>query len=890
MSRRQVNMALLAGMLAATTATAFGQVDTTAVEVAAPEVAPALIAFIEADYPAAALREGREGTVLLDLLVTAEGTVDSVAVARSLAPDLDGAAAAAARRLIFSPALADGEPVPVYVQFEYTFSLHEQARRIPDVVNFRGRLREMGTRAAMANAMVVASFPDSGLGLDLGVPWPVYLQRIGSLAGQYLEEDRLVALTDDDGYFEYRALPPGRVRLTFPNAGYEALEVEVAVLAGERIDASYWLRRSRYNEYEIVVYGREEETQVTRQTLTVTEVERIPGFAGDVIKSVQALPGVARPTMDNPGAIVVRGSGNYDTRFFLDGVDIPLLFHYGGLKSTYSSLALASVDMYPGGFGTRYGAAVGGIVEVKGRPGRADRWHTVLDASLLDGSFHIEGPLAKNTTLLLTGRRSFIGEVTKAALESQDDVSLQIAPYYWDAVGRLDWNPDVRHHLFFTAFAAKDRMEMIVPDERVGSPEVNEAVDAIEMDVRFSRFILGWDAQLSSRLRNQLRVAAGRTGERGHFFGYMDYDGHGPLYSLRDELSYAANPCVTATAGLDYLWTPYTYDVTVAGWPTSSQSLNFGDRGLYANVELRPWRTLLITPGVRFDHYDHLDDDEVSIRTSARWQYAAGRTLTGSYGSYNQHPQPAGQSTDPVYGNPDLPPTTARQATLGHEWRLGDRLFFKAEGYHNTQDHIPAPTDSLDLNFVPDAEARMYGLEFLLRHEGSGGFFGWLAYSFGRSERRFARKPVPDLGDDWNPSDWVLHDMDQTHHLEAVGSWQLGGNWSFGSRLQYVSGVPTTPLLSFTSNQFEYDADTGDYVPIGGAYFSERVSPYVRVDLRVDKTWVKERSIWSVYLDLQNANYFVYNSPEGYTYNYDYSKRDEYGWIFMPALGLRVEY
>ena len=166
----------------------------------------------------------------------------------------------------------------------------------------------------------------------------------------------------------------------------------------------------------------------------------------------------------------------------------------------------------------------------------------------------------------------------------------------------------------------------------------------------------------------------------------------------------------------------------------------------------------------------------------------------------------------------------------------------------------------------------MYGLEFMLRHEGSGGFFGWLAYSVGRSERRFARRPAPDLGDDWDAADWVLHDMDQTHHLEAVGSWQLGGNWSFGSRLQYVSGVPTTPLLSYTSNQFEYDADTGDYVPIGGAYFSERIEPYLRVDLRLDKTWVKQRSLWSVYLDLQNANYFVYNSPEGYTYNYDYSQ------------------
>ena len=104
--------------------------------------------------------------------------------------------------------------------------------------------------------------------------------------------------------------------------------------------------------------------------------------------------------MTDPGAVVIRGSGNYDTRFFLDGIDIPLLFHYGGLKSTYSSLALGSVDMYPGGFGTAYGNAIGGVVELKGRAGRRDRWHTVLDASMLDASFHTEGPLGRNVSVL----------------------------------------------------------------------------------------------------------------------------------------------------------------------------------------------------------------------------------------------------------------------------------------------------------------------------------------------------------------------------------------------------------------------------------------------------------------------------------------------------------
>lgn len=863
--------------------------DTDARDDREPDEPPRLMTFVDATYPPDALREGREGAVLLELFVTAAGLVDSVRVVGGLADDLDAAAAAAAAGFVYAPALAAGEPVPVYVHFEYVFSISEQTRRIGEYVNFRGRLREMGTRAPLSGAMVVAAFPDSARP-TLDVPWEAYLERIGRFAGQYREGDRLVVFTDHEGRFELRSLPPGPVVFTFPNAGFQELTEREHIRPGEVIEVEYWARRSRYNAYEIVVYGRGEQKEVTRQTLSVTEVERMAGFGGDVVKSIQALPGVARPTMADPGAVIVRGSGNYDSRFFLDGIDVPLLFHYGGLKSTYNSLALASVDMYPGGFGTGYGGAIGGVVELKGRSGRRDRWHRVLDASLLDASFHAEGPLGDRAALIVTGRRSFIGEVIAAALEQTDEVAIAVAPYYWDVVGRLDWDAADGHRLFATAFAVQDRMSMIVSDAAEGSAEVNAATDEIAMDIRFSRFIVGWDAHLGARARNTLRAAYGRQRESGHVFGWFDWLARSPLWQVRDEFVVDWTPWLRSTLGGELIRMPYRYEVQAAGWRRSLATQTFGLQGAWANLELRPRPQLLLVPGVRHDRYDHLDKGAVSTRGHGRWQYRDDRALTASYGSYNQMPQPVGQSTDPVYGNPDLPPTLARHATLGHEWRLGDRLSLKVEGYHNTQRKIPSPTDSLGLNFVPDTDARMYGVEFMLRHEPNERFFGWISYSLGRAERRHARRPSLDIGPDWDPADWVLYGHDQTHHLEAVASWNLRGNWSLGGRLQYVSGVPTIPLLSYTSGQFEFDADTGDYLPIGGRYFSDRMEPYVRLDVRLDRKWVKRSSIWSVYLDLQNLNALVYNSPEGHTYNYDYSKRSEYGWIIIPALGARVEF
>ncbi len=855
---------------------------------AAPDVEPELVHFVEAEYPPLALREGREGQVILELLVNAAGAVDTVMVLVGLAPDLDEAAIVAAGDCRFSPAMAEGQPVPVYLQFAYTFSVQQQAATMDERVNLRGKVVEMGTRQSIGAAMVVATFvqPDTSA---LNIPWPHYRQRLGEMPGQFHEEGRLVTFADSTGHFSFRALPPGTVELSFPNAGYRPLVTAEEVIAGELIEGVFRLERTQYNEYEIVVYGRGPEKEVSRQSLSVQEVERLPGFGGDVIKSLQALPGVARPTMDNPGAVVVRGSGNYDTRFFLDGVDIPTLFHFGGVKSTYNSLSLGSMDLYPGGFGTRYGGCVGGVVELRGRPAKEDRWHTTLDVSLLDGSFHTEGPLGKGFGLTISGRRSFVGELAEAALKNNDDVNMTVAPYYWDTVARLDYGTKTDHRFFLTYFAARDRMKMVVPDENHGSPEVNEAVDSIEMDLSFSRLIFGYDADFGERFSNELRLAAGRESNSGHVMGEFSFESKGPTYSLRNDLAYKMNPQLVAHLGADLVFSPFDYEVKVNGYPASKlEDKEFSDLGSYLNFEWRPAPNLLITPGIRYDYYQHLNQGQMSVRAAARWDYRKNQTLTASAGTYNQAPQPMGQSTDPVYGNPDLPPTLARHFTLGHEWRMTDRLSLKVEGYHNTQNQIPAFADTNDLNFLPDADGRMYGLEFMLRHESDGGFFGWLAYSLGRSERRFARDPGNGMS--WDADAWVLHDMDQTHHVEAVGSWKLGNNWSFGTRMQYVSGVPQTPILGYTGNEYEFDGDTGSYVPVEGEYLSDRMDPYFRMDLRVDKKFIKKSTIWSVYLDLQNANYFVYNSPEGFTYNYDHSKRQEFGWIFVPALGVRVEF
>ena len=78
-----------------------------------------------------------------------------------------------------------------------------------------------------------------------------------------------------------------------------------------------------------------------------TEIERIPGTNGDALKSIQNLPGVARPPA-LLGLLIVRGSAPQDTQTFVDGTPVPLIYHFGGLSSVVPTEVLDEDRLLPG--------------------------------------------------------------------------------------------------------------------------------------------------------------------------------------------------------------------------------------------------------------------------------------------------------------------------------------------------------------------------------------------------------------------------------------------------------------------------------------------------------------------------------------------------------------
>ena len=80
----------------------------------------------DVDYPEDARRMGIEGKVLLKLEIDDKGRVTKVVLVKGLYPSLDRLAVESARKMLFKPAMAGGEPVPVKILYSYIFELEDE--------------------------------------------------------------------------------------------------------------------------------------------------------------------------------------------------------------------------------------------------------------------------------------------------------------------------------------------------------------------------------------------------------------------------------------------------------------------------------------------------------------------------------------------------------------------------------------------------------------------------------------------------------------------------------------------------------------------------------------------------------------------------------------------
>jgi TonB family protein len=657
-----------------------------------------------------------------------------------------------------------------------------------------------------------------------------------------------------------------------------------------------------------VVVELEREPEVTRHTISMSEVRSIPGTYGDPVRVIQNLPGVARSGgVRGGGQVVIRGANPEDSKFYVDGVEVPIVYHLGNYASVVDADVLEEVEYLPGTTSARYGRATGGVIDLKTRKVDPSGTRVSLDADLLDSSLSAEtrlGPVG----ILASGRLSYLdlwvsglvqamsggggGGGAGGPGESDPRSSSVIMPRWSDYQVKAELLDVPEQELSLLVFGFGDHMGV----ESVGESEETAKVSDFSMSYGTHAVLLTYTRKFSDTLSLSLRPYLASTeseldfgGETSMGMGYLDL-------GLRSQLRWDPASWARLTVGLDGL-ARKTETVVGAGsgdtgaglGPTAGESATELDWSgwattpdVFLDAQIHPLSdrdALMLQPGLRLDSVLLSDGNRVAAldpRLGLRWEAWDGGTVKGGTGLYRQSPsfRELAMVDDITFQY-----ERAWNSELGLEQRLGTSLGLDLTGFYRRMDQLLTMDMSgglADLEVGYEGVGRAMGLEAMLRHDDDGPFFGWLSYTLSRSER------------DDSPSDpdssWVLFDYDQTHILTAVGAYRFLRGWELSSRFQYVTGNPYTPYDGGI-----YDQDTDRYTGIlADEENSARVPDYYSLDLRVQKGWEIGRTHLDIYAEVLGL--VAGENPEDMVYNYDYTEPYYVmGLPMIPSVGARWE-
>jgi TonB family protein len=860
---------------------------------------PKLIQAQAPEYPPAALEAGKQAKVRVRIHIDATGIVTAVDVIEQVGDGFDEAAVAAAMQYIFEPAEIDGKPAAIAVETTINFVIEQReepepppppppvarsgppnhAGAIDAPIALHGTAVERGTRRPLPGVIVAIA--------RSGCAGP----RCGE-SRESIDELKLDAVTGDDGTFYFHGVPPGRYKMIAVDPRYDRLERPIELGQREALEVRLWMRPRGGNPYETVVEGERETLEVTRRTVRRQQMTSVPGTFGDPIRVIQTLPGMQRAPF-GLGLLLVRGSNPDDTGIFVDGHEVPSLFHFLGGPSIFNAEMLESLDLYPGGFPARFGRHHGGAVALELRPSKSDGVHGSAKVDFIDSGGYLRAPITDDLSFAIAGRRSYIDLFLGFFLPQPEKGGQRIVtPVYYDYSGRLDYNLRENGRLSVFAIGSSDTLHVLNQDPDAAlSTDLNTAV-------KFFRVIGTYERVIAGDLKLTLSPAWGR--DTLTFTG-AQAEAAGPFTSIgvvNSSLSYRMRVHgklgrrLTLDTGIDMLSRVTNYEalVPVADTLINAEGVDIPPSQLFRGAQVIGLGAYLdlgiditsrwkLIPSLRLDGY--LLDGEARAsadpRLVARYKMAPTLTLKAYLGQFSQPPQP--EAFDSRFGNPRLGLETALHSGLGYEWRP-DRLWsIDSEIFFVSRRDLAVFTGDLTenpdgtftpVNFISEGVRNSVGLELLIKREISEHAYGWLSYTFSRARQRNhpGNRAVPT-------------GFDQPHVLNAVASWKPGRGWELGTRLQVASGRPDTPVIGAT-----YDADEGDYNPIRGDTRSIRTPTFVQLDVRAEKTWLFENWSLGLYIDVINAT----NRKNTEAVQYDYRYRESSpvtSFPILPTLGVK---
>lgn len=708
-------------------------------------------------------------------------------------------------------------------------------------------------------------------------------------------------------------LPAGSRRLELSARGYARLEIRIEMQPGalRRIDVE--LRRLTVSEQVQVVAPPEDEGEGGR-AVESEQVLRVAGALDNVFRVLQTLPGVAAPE-DFSGRLSVRGGGPDQNLTVLDGVEVHNPYRLFGLVSAFNPETVERFELTAGGFGADRGDRLSSLLVVDTRPG-APTFGGSSTLSVTDANLLFEGGWGTGRRWLGTARRTYYDLVAERISDSDfpsfEDLQLRLdAPFAGGLLVGTGLRSRESADLDIEDDAERDRVSALTAADNdvyalrwTGAP-----LPGVVATTSLARYRNLEGIDFDGSFRAELR-RANVPGDDA--FGRLDVVFEREIevrdLSVRQALSVDGGPGHLLGVGLEFhdLDTATRFATTGdrnpqaangssvrggAGLPDRLSSSVSGSRGgVWLEDEMSLGARWSLTPGLRYDWSTLNGDRTLSPRLAAVFRLSDRERLRFGGGLYTQSPgyEKLLQSDTFI----DL--TDMRRLGVGHQrsWHailgyrreMGGGMSLEAEAWLKSFDDLVVgaleseperlariarydfPAELSDQ--VPAAPiitsrptnggaGRAGGLDLFLvrRPRAARDLFGWLAYSYGRSEQEAYGRRFP-------------FEYDRRHALSLVAGWRPTRRWEVGGTFRWASGFPRTPPVGVRVDSVAAGEGSDRLVPAvdpdGNPIWivdygdvsnlnSGRLPSYARLDARVTYRPGGLQGRWEVYLEVLNV-------------------------------------
>lgn len=705
------------------------------------------------------------------------------------------------------------------------------------------------------------------------------------------------AVADVDGNYKIENIPQGTYTVRASFTGFEPITITEVLVTSARVVTLDFAMKEKGALSEIVIeaspFKNRDESPLSVNTLSATELERYPGANRDVSRVIQALPGVAQiPSFRND--IIIRGGSPGENRFYLDGIEVPNINHFATQGSSGGPVGLLNinfireVEFYSGAFPANRANGLSSVISFSQKRGNSEGLITNFALGSSDFALTFDGPLGGKTNFIFSYRVSYLQLLFQA-------LQLPFLPTYQDSQFKIDHDINKKNRLTFIGLGALDQFSL--------NQSVNDGVTDPET-LRRNNYILGnipvnnqWNYTIGAKWthfsknsyqtlvvsRNMLKNSAIKYRDNielpeNLILNYSSFEAEN---KFRFEHDYLKNGW-KINAGIGYEYANYFNEtlnqVVINGAPVSIDFLSrigFGKFSLFGQVSRRFFNERLATSfGLRTDFSNFAKSlmnplDQISPMLSLSYDVTDKISISGNVGRYHQLPSYTilgfrNNQNQLVNRENDIKYIRVDQFVIGANYKTDWKSKISVEGFYKAYSRYPfSLRDSVSIaNLGSDfgvignepvasiSEGRAMGVEVLYQQRLYKGFYGIVAYTFVLSEFK-------DQNGSYIPSSW-----DNRNIVSLSVGKTFKKNWDVGVRWRFSGGSPFTPIDIATSSLIPVWNVSGRGLPDYNQLNAQRLGSFHQMDIRVDKKFFFPSWNMNFYIDIQNVyNFQVETAP-----------------------------